>query len=247
MKHHISPVIIMRVKEFGETDLLVTFFTPDHGRLKGAAKGARKSRKRFVNSLDIFCLVNLEYELKREGGLYFLHSGKLINAYPGLRSDFGTLSKASYMIELTEILLPWGLADQGMFELLKGSFHLLDRGESVDLILVMFEVRAMTLGGYGINFDMCHICGRPYRGEGRAVYKREKGRIACLKCQKESAICPGLNPETVDIIKLMQSKPLSTLKELKLTDEILKELKPVLKLHMEYHLGQRPKTASYLE
>ena len=237
----------MRTREFGETDLLVTFFTADKGRLRGVAKGARKSRKRFVNCLDIFSLVKLEYELRRRGDLYFLHSGKLIDAYPGLRSDFGTLSKASFMIELTEILFPWEVVDREIFELLKGSFHLLDKGESMDLVPVMFEVRAMTLGGYRINFERCHICGRPYRGEGRAVYRREKGRIACLKCQQESAICTGLNPETVNIIKLMQSKPLGTLKELKLTDEILKELKPVLRLHREYHLGQRPKTAVYLE
>jgi DNA repair protein RecO (recombination protein O) len=109
MKTHISPSIIMRTKEFGEADLLVTFFTPDKGRLKGVAKGARRSRKRFVNCLDIFSLVKLEYSLKREGGLYFLHSGKLINAFPELRSDFGALSKASYMVELTEILFPLGV------------------------------------------------------------------------------------------------------------------------------------------
>ena len=71
MKTYTSQSIIMRTKEFGETDLLVTFFTPDNGRLKGIAKGARKSRKRFANCLDVLCLTELEYSLKREGGLYF--------------------------------------------------------------------------------------------------------------------------------------------------------------------------------
>ena len=102
-----SSAIIMRVKEFGESDLLVTFFTKDNGRLKGIAKGARRSRKRFVNCLDIFSLVNIEYGRKRKGDLYFIHSGRLIDAYPGLRADFSTLSKASFMVELTEILFPW--------------------------------------------------------------------------------------------------------------------------------------------
>ena len=119
MDTHLSPAIIMRVKEFGETDLLVTFFTRDKGQLKGVAKGARKSRTRFVNALDILSLVNLEYGLRREGALYFLHSGKLINAYPGLRSNFTSLSKASFMIELTEALFPQGVVEPRMFELLK--------------------------------------------------------------------------------------------------------------------------------
>jgi DNA repair protein RecO (recombination protein O) len=247
MKTYTSQSIIMRTTEFGETDVLVTFFTPDKGRLKGIAKGARKSRKRFVNCLDVFCLADLEYSLKREGGLYFLNSGKLINAYPGIRSDFAILSKASYLVELTEILFPWGVADRKMFDLLKGSLDALAEVGKIDIIPFVFEIKAMTLGGYGINFDKCTICGRPYKGEGRAVFKRDKGGIACLKCQQETAISPGLHPQAVEMINLMQTTPLSSLIKLQLKEEIAKEIKPVLKLHREYHLGRKPKTATYLE
>ena len=247
MKTYTSHAIIMRTKEFGESDLLVTFFTQDKGRLKGIAKGARKSRKRFVNCLDVFALVELEYSLKREGSLYFLNSGRLINAYPGIRSDFTILSRASYMVELTEILFPWGVADPQMFELLKGSLDALAEMEKGDVIPLIFEIKAMTLGGYGINFDRCTICGRAYRGEGRAVFRRDKGGIACLKCQQESAISPGLDPQAVEMINVMKTHPLKSLMRLQMKEEIGKEIKPVLKLHREYHLGQRPKTANYLE
>ena len=247
MKTYTSHSIIMRTNEFGETDLLVTFFTPDNGRLKGIAKGARKSRKRFANCLDVLCLTELEYSLKREGGLYFLNSGRLINAHPGIRTDFAILSKASYMVELTEILFPWGVADRKMFDLLKGSLDALAEVDNVDIIPLIFEIKAMTLGGYGINLDKCSICGRQYKGEGRGVFKRDKGGIACLKCHQESAISPGLDPQTVEMIKLMQTDPLRSLMKLQLKKETAKELKPVLKLHREYHLGQRPKTANYLD
>ena len=247
MKTYTSRSIIMRTKEFGETDLLVTFFTPDKGRLKGIAKGARKSRKRFANCLDVFCLVDLEYSLKREGGLYFLNSGKLLNAFPGLRSEFAILSHASYMMELTEILFPWGVADRRMFELLGQSLDSLSKEEKTEIIPILFEVRAMALGGYGIDFDRCCICGRPYQGEGRGVFMREKGGIACLKCQQESAVSPGISPQAVNMMKLVQNKPLTSLEKLKFVNETVKEIRPILKLHREYHLGQRPKTTNYLE
>jgi len=247
MKTKISHAIIMRTKVFGESDILVTFFTPDEGRLKGVAKGARRSAKRFVNCLNSFSLVNLEYGTKTGRDLSFLHSGRLINGYPGLRADFATLSKASYMVELTEILFPWGVADPRMFELLKTVFEVLSEGERLDLMPTLFEVRAMAFGGYGINLEKCCLCGRQYRGQGRAVFKCEKGGIACLKCQQESALCPGLNPETVKMIRLMRSRSLPALWTLTLNEEVLKEIKPVLRLHREYHLGQRLKTAFYLE
>ena len=247
MNTHTSQAIIMRIKEFGESDLLVTFFTPHKGRLKGLAKGARRSRRRFVNCLDIFCLSVLEYGLNREGGLYFLHSGKLHDAYSGIRSDFTTLSKASYMIELTEILFPWGVADEKMFHLLKESFGSLDKGESIQKASIIFEIKAMTLGGYGINLDVCCMCGREYTGQGMAVYKREKGGIACLRCHKVSAVSPKMEPDTVKMMKAIQSRPSNIMSDSDLTNGMMTEINSVLKIHREYHLGMRPKTADYLE
>ena len=247
MTTHISPAIIMRTWEFGETDLIISFFTSDRGRLKGVAKGARKSRRRFANCLDLFCLTRLEYERRGEEGLYFLHSGKLVHAFPGLRSDFLSLSLASYMIELTEILFPLGVVANRMFELLNGSFSVLNEDKNIDNLRVLFESKAMGLGGYGIDFSRCCSCGRTYEGEGRAVFKRSKGGIACLKCEQESKRSPGLGPATVMVLKNIQSTPWDKALASCLTNEMIREIKPVLKLHMEYRIGRRLKTAEYLD
>ncbi len=247
MNIHISPAIIMRIKEFGESDLLVTFFTSDRGRLKGVAKGGRKSQKRFANCLDLFCLTNLEYELKRKGDLHFLHSCKLVNAFPGLRSDFTSLSLASYMIEISEILFPLGVTDEEMFELLKNSFLSLNDGDKTEILRILFEAKAMALGGYKINLDKCCGCGRQYAGEGRAVFKSNKGCVACLKCEKESKLSPGLSPDSVKALKIIQSSPWSRAKALDLNSEMIHDIKPVLKLHMEYRIGRRLKSAEYLD
>jgi DNA repair protein RecO (recombination protein O) len=189
----------------------------------------------------------LEYELKRKGTLHFLHSGKLMDAFSGLRSNFSSLSLASYMVELTEILFPLGVADNKMFELLKNSFFAIDKGMRNDLLRIQFEARAMTIGGYGIDFDKCCNCGRTYTGEGRAVFKRSKGGIACLKCQQESKLCPGLDHDTVKRLKTIQSEPWSDVEAFNFSDEMIREIKSVLTLHIEYRIGRRLKTAEYLD
>ncbi len=247
MTTHISPAIIMRTWEFGESDLIISFFTSEGGRLKGVAKGARKSRKRFSNCLDLFCLTRLEYERRREEGLYFLHSGRLIHAFPGLRSDFSSLSLASYMIELTEILFPIGVTAKRMFELLQGSFSDLNEGNNIDELRILFESKAMALGGYGIDLSRCCHCGRPYKGEGRAVFKQSRGGIACLKCEEESKRSPSLGPVTVKTLRAIQSTPWEKAQASGLNDEMIREIKPVLKRHIQYRIGQRLKTAEYLE
>jgi DNA repair protein RecO (recombination protein O) len=247
MTSHISPAIIMRINEFGESDLLVTFFTPDRGRLKGVAKGGRKSRRRFANCLDLFCLANLEYEPKRKGDLHFLHSCRLIDAFPQLRSDFFSLSLASHMIELAEILFPLGVVDSKMFELLENSFHVLNDGSRKDVLGIFFDAKAMSLGGYRINLNKCCVCGRDYKGEGRAVFRPNKGRICCLKCGEESATSPGLSPESIKMLGLMQSGSWGTVEGLSFTNDMIRDIKLMLKLHIEYRIGRRLKTAEYVE
>jgi DNA repair protein RecO (recombination protein O) len=247
METHISPSIIMRVREFGESDLLVHFFTSDKGRLKGIAKGARKSRKRFVNCLDILSLANIEYDLKRKGELHFIHSGKLIDAYPQLRYDFSVLSKASYMIELTEILFPLEMPDPRMFEILKIALAELVQKEKIPFILIAFEIMAMSLGGYGFNLEKCCVCGRSYLSQGVAAFKVEKGGIACMACQHISAASPQLSPITIRTIHSMQALSPTVFNRLEFPDNVMEEIKPVLKLHREYHLGKRLRTAEYLD
>jgi DNA repair protein RecO len=151
------------------------------------------------------------------------------------------------MIELTEILFPLSVTDREMFELLKNAFLALNECGKTDVLRILFEAKAMALGGYKINLDKCCGCGRPYAGEGKAVFKRNKGCIACLKCEQESKLSPALGPDTVKVLKLIQSSPWSKAEEMDLNDEMIREVKPVLKLHMEYRIGQKLKTAEYLD
>jgi DNA repair protein RecO (recombination protein O) len=247
MTTHISPAIIMRVKEFGESDLLVTFFSADRGHLKGVAKGARKSRHRFVNCLESLSLVNLEYDSKKRGELCFLHSGKLIEAHAAIRTDYPTLAKASYMIELIEVLFPPAVKDAAAFQLLKESLACLTNRRNENSLPFIFEIRVMALGGYAINVQKCSICNRSYTGQGPAVFIREKGGIACLNCRPVSSLNPLLNPSSIQMLQHLQTNGFSGLKDFNIVEDVLKELKPVLKLHREYHLERKLKTSKFID
>ncbi len=236
----------MRVKEFSESDLLVTCFTPDKGRIKGIAKGAKRSRIRFINCLDIFSLINLEYTRGKGGDLYFLQSGKLIEAYPGLRSSYSALARASYMIELTEMLFSWELPDPVMFDILKRFFKLLAQNSLPDMSTELFEIMAMAQGGYSINLDRCCICGRRYEGKGPAVFKPDTGGIACMRCLQATPSTPRMSPDTVKLFQCMQAHMFDSLDEAQTKGECLPEMKTVLKLHREYRLERSPRSLNCL-
>ena len=247
MNTQVSPAIIMRVREIRESDLLVIFFARDRGLLRGVAKGARRSFKRFVNCFETFSLVNLEYEIRGEDKPCFLHSGKLQHAFQGLRADFTALSRASYMIELTELLFPQGVSEPRMFDLLKESLDALSEGECSARIPFAFELRALALGGYRINLDKCCRCGRDYKGEGLAVFIPERGAVACLKCRQPSAIHPSMGPDTVKALARLQTGSLCESTPQDLTETVLDEISGILKLHREHRLEQKLRTTKYME
>ncbi len=247
METLLEPALILRASPYGESDVMVSFITAGRGRQRGVAKGARRSRRRFVNCLDVFSLVRLEYAPRRQGGLCFLHSGKLLEGFPGLRSSFRTVSFASFMVELTEELFPMGVAEPEMFELICGVMERLSKGKRMEAALLVFETRAMALGGFAVNIDSCFACGRSYRYEGRAVFDPREGGIACLACREETAITPGLSPGSVRTLKRLQEGPWGRIRdEEDPGDPAAGELRAVNRLHRVRCLGRDLRTAQYL-
>jgi len=240
-----SNSIVMRVSEFGETDLLVSFFSREHGRLKGVAKAGRKSVKRFANSLDILCLTDMEYEQGR-GDLCFLHSGRLVDNFGRIRQSYEGLATASYLLELTEILFPQDLKAERMFDFLENALRSLDSGMDEFMVKTAFEAGAMSLGGFALGLNRCCRCGRAYAGKGRAVVIPAKGAIACLKCEKESLESPGLSPQGIASLKAMQLLKFLTLPPPSPSAQELKEIGAVLARHIDYRLGRRPRSARFL-
>ena len=54
-----ASAIVLRSFDYGESDRIITFYTDDFGKLTGIAKGARRSKRRFPNALELFSLSNI--------------------------------------------------------------------------------------------------------------------------------------------------------------------------------------------
>jgi DNA repair protein RecO len=188
----------------------------------------------------------LEYHSKKENQLFLLDACKLIDGFGELRRDYSLLATASYLVELTETLFPLHVKGKKMFYLLKGSFERLCKGEALEGVRLVFEARAMALGGYAIATERCCYCGRIYKGEGRSVFVAEKGGISCLGCRKESGRYPGMDPASVRALRQIQEPDEETAQGPFLDTRTMEEIKAVLEQHIIYRLGKRLKSQEYL-
>jgi DNA repair protein RecO (recombination protein O) len=91
---------VIRSLNYGESDRIVTFFTKDFGKIKGIAKGARRSRKRFQNALGLFSHLRLIF-FDREGmGLARVESGDILHTFPRIRENLTKIYHGNYFLEL---------------------------------------------------------------------------------------------------------------------------------------------------
>src|ERR1700751_594154 len=100
-----TPAIVIRARDYSESDRIVTLLTRDFGKLSGIAKGAKASRKRFERKLEPFSHVTLYFRRRPHGQLVFItRAERGENPPPELEDDLGKIALGSYMIELADAL-----------------------------------------------------------------------------------------------------------------------------------------------
>src|SRR5690348_12620325 len=98
--------IILKRKNYRESDRLITIFTKEFGKVKTIAKGIRKISSKRAGHLEIF--THAQFTLYEGRGLDYITEATAIHQYEGFRNDLGKASFAYYLCELADYLLPEG-------------------------------------------------------------------------------------------------------------------------------------------
>ncbi len=158
MKLNVSPAIVLHHTNYGEADRIVTLLTPDNGRIKGFARNARKSRKRFGAALETFAEVQLHWTQRPGSGLVTFQEAELVSLRAGLRTDLDTLALAGYGCELTGVLFDETVGAAETFSLLKAFLDHLDVNGASDEARLLLELRLLSLSGYVPHLQHCAAC-----------------------------------------------------------------------------------------
>ena len=169
---------VLSNSDYGESDRIVSLFTLEHGRLKGFARGARNSRKRFGPALETFARIDLQ--LNHKEGLSSLRSADVITLYSGIRGLLGAIAHALYACELVECLTPEGHPLPRLYRLLAAYLDRLDSGQSVDADRRQFEINLLNILGYRPSLEGCSRCGSGFGEHGALM--QQGGELVCRFC-----------------------------------------------------------------
>ena len=142
--YKIEGIILKRIR-FGEADLLLTVFTPHHGKCRLLAKGARKITSKKGGSLELFNLIKANVAKGRN--LDLITEVEAIETFKIWKKNLKKVARAYQFCEIVDKLSAEGAPSQVTFELLKNILGSLCSEESEESLKV-FQTRLLEELGF---------------------------------------------------------------------------------------------------
>lgn len=209
--------LILHVCDHGESDKIVTFFSPDIGKASGIAKGAKRSKKRFVNKLEIFSLLRVIYRPARADGLLFLDEAELENGFISLRHNYDRYVAAIYAGELALRFTREMDPHPELFPLLLWAMNSLEEGREPLETAALFHLRILRTAGYEPSLGSCGFCHRKVQSGEEYALHPGSGSLICGRCRIRQPISfLSLSVQTIKFLSHAQQLELTNLGRLRL-------------------------------
>ena len=233
-----ASAFVLRTLDYGESDRIVTFYTDEFGKLKGIAKGARRSRKRFANAIEMFSCSTIVFSRKNNQGLALIENCDVSNHYQGIRADLDKTLIASYLIELTDQFTVEGKRNPDLFQLLQNFLGIIEKGNSSEEILRFFELRLLKLSGYEPVLERCLICNTPIERIEKPSFNPIDGGIRCGKCRQNGFPLASVSIGTIKTLLMGKELEPAKIHRLALSKQSLKESREILGSFIRHTLGK---------
>ena len=176
--------LILSTRLFGESDKIVRFFTLSSGKLSGIAKGAKKSQKRFMNTLEPFNQVLIEYFEKPSSSLVRIENADLKESNNGLELNLKRMCTASFFTEFVDRLTKEKQRNGHLFQTLKKVLDSLKLVEFTVSDILYYELQMLRHLGYMLNLAACVHCGKVLADVEKLYFSKERGGTLCPGCAR---------------------------------------------------------------
>jgi DNA repair protein RecO (recombination protein O) len=242
-----SEAIVLRTYPLRESDLLVTLFTRMEGKVKGVARAAMKSRRRFGGALEPLTYVRAFYDDREGQELARLDSCEVIESPLSCEVGYTRAVALAHVAELLDELMPDREASDAVFRLSLAVLQEL-RGPVLWMPLTYFELWMTRLMGFLPEFAECVVCGRSFdvsRDGSRAFYHALADGLMCLDDKRVAS--SELSSESRRIAAQMLRSRVSEFAEIDWPKAVGADLRKFLLQILERHIEKKLVTAGMLE
>ncbi|HVT96920.1 MAG TPA: DNA repair protein RecO [Acidobacteriaceae bacterium] len=177
--------LVLRKWPVHEADEIVSLFTRINGRIRGVAKAAAKSRRRFGGALEPMTFVTATYVEKPKQDLVRLDACEVIASPLSDPVSYLRATALAFYAEVLEEAMPDHDPHEAAFRL---TLAVLDhtRGDRIWMPVTYFALWITRLLGWMPSLTHCTICGQPF-GAGPAWFQLQSDGLVCSQDKKPSS------------------------------------------------------------
>jgi len=243
MRTYNATGIALAVHKYGDTGRVATFLTAECGKVEAVARGVGKPGSKLAAAVEPLTVSKLQFATGK--GLERLAQAEVVEAFLPLRHDLQRLAHASYLLELSDLLIEPGEPVPGLLEDLIAALNAIVAGDDAELLAQAFTIRLFERLGMAPELRECLECGSPLEGE--AGYIPAHGGFACRQCTPGTQGRLTVSGQALGALRTLLTMPLSHLKRLSLTPGVRREMARVIQAHTDYHGGEQMKSRKFLD
>jgi len=142
--------IVLSRTDYGEADRILSFLTPDQGKVSAIAKGVRKQKSKLAGGIELFSVSEISYIPGRRD-ISTLISTRLIKHYGNIVKDLDR-TNAAYSLIKTINRATEDKLEPAYFHLLQMTLEsLADNSINLELAKTWFAAQLLRLGGHSPN------------------------------------------------------------------------------------------------
>ncbi len=236
--------IILRHREWGEADRLLTIYTRELGKIPAIAKGVRKPRSRKGGHLEPFMRSSLL--VARGRTFYILTQAEAIDNYPNLREDLTLLSMASYLVELLDRFIYDEEENRALYRLLRDSLNRLNRGDDADLVSRYYEIRLLDQVGFRPQLFRCADCEQTIQPQDQFLSPQQGGAL-CPSCGARAGEARPISMQALKYLRHFQRSSYRDATRANIGSATEGELEALMYYYLTYILERRLNSPGFLQ
>lgn len=222
--------VIIKRRNFGEADRILTIFTERYGKISAIAKGVRKPLSKLSGHLELFYFT--DFVLAEGKNLDVVCGAQLIEGFAGLRKNLHATQQAYYLAELIDKLLHDESENNEIFIMFINSLRLISGGTG-SLLLRYFELQLLLQLGHKPEVGVCVKCRDKLNPE-KIFWSNELGGALCEDCRQYSEVFLEITPQAIKIIRLFLTQNINAVNKLKVEKKLEKELENIIDGFLRY-------------
>ena len=165
MQLQTAEALVLDVADLHEYDRIVTFLSPEQGKKRGVAQGARRKYSRFGGQLQPLAKVTVTWFEKEGRELVRIRSVELERSASRLQQDLEGILLGSYLADHMLEFAQENEASDLLYRLLDSTLEALMEGVDRPLATRFYEAWMLRLAGIFPAPRECPQCGRGLAGE----------------------------------------------------------------------------------